>query len=92
MAGERFYVLFCQHFGFHAEEMFEFTVVDFHISCGDNEDCMVLFFAVKRQGFCNPGRGGSYCLGSQLHSSAGLGKFPDIILPSQGFEILFYRF
>ena len=92
MSGEGLYILFCQHLCFHTKEMLEFTVVDLHISGSDDQDGMVLFLTVKRQGLGDAGRSCAYCLSGQLFSGAGLRKFFNVLLLPKGFKILFYRF
>ena len=47
MTGQVFHILGSEHLCLHPEEMFEFTVINLHISGCYDEDRTILFFCVK---------------------------------------------
>ena len=63
MAGVGQGLLGGKHFGFVTEVGFEFAVVDFDITCTDNQDSSIIT-ALKGKGLSDAGRNSAHGLGS----------------------------
>ncbi|MNV78739.1 hypothetical protein D3C71_1722510 [compost metagenome] len=79
----------CQHFGFEAELLPEFLVVNFGIASGDNQHGG-LAFTLKGKALRDARGNDADGSGGLVNCGAGCCEFHDIVLSSEGTEMGFY--